>query len=144
MTGVTRVWVYENNQGPGTVGVTFVRDNDSPIIPDSNEVQTVQDYIEVRRPLTAEVTVFAPTSSALNFTIELLTADTSAIRAAVEQELKDLIQREAEPGGTILLTHINEAISIATGEIDHETTVPAADVTAAPGALFVFGAITWL
>jgi uncharacterized phage protein gp47/JayE len=55
-----------------------------------------------------------------------------------------MLLRDAEPGGTILISHIREAISIAAGEVDHVLSAPAANVTHASGQLATFGAITWL
>lgn len=141
--GVTRVWVYPLHLGAGTVGITFVRDNDVSIIPDSGEVDAVQDYIDARRPVTAEATVFAPVADALNFTIAV-TPSTAAVKSAIEAELRDFVMREAEPGGTVLWSRINEAISIAAGEFDHELTVPSGDVVYATGHIAVMGTITWL
>lgn len=142
VAGVTRAWVYPLELGPGTVTVRFVRDNDASIIPDAGEVTAVQDYIDALRPVTAQVTVVAPVAVPLDFTISL-TPGTAAAKAAVEAELKDLILREAVPGGTILISHIREAISIATGETDHVLTAPAADVTHTTGQMATMGAITW-
>lgn len=142
VTGVTRAWAYGDHLGPGTVGVFFVRDNDSgSIIPSAGEVTEVQDYIDERRPVTADLTVIAPTAVPLNFTIGGI-AD-STVRAAVQAELADLIQREAEPGGTLLLSHIREAISKAEGETDHTLTSPNANVTVSTGQLSTMGTITW-
>jgi uncharacterized phage protein gp47/JayE len=146
VAGVTRAWVLPAYLGLGTVGVTFVRDNDTgSIIPSAGEVSDVQDYIDdpSRRPVTADVTVFAPTAVPLNFTINV-TPGTAAVKAAVEAELEDLILREAEPGGTILLTHIEEAISLAAGETDHILTVPSGDVTVTSTQLSTMGVITWV
>lgn len=146
VAGVTRAWVLPGQLGPGTVGVTFVRDDDAgSIIPDAAEVQEVQDYIDdaTRRPVTADVTVFAPTPVTVDFTIHL-DPDTAAVRAAVQAELEDLLRREAEPGGTLLLSHIQEAISLAAGENDHVLTVPAADVTVLATEIAVMGTITWV
>jgi uncharacterized phage protein gp47/JayE len=143
VSGVTRAWVYDAYLGIGTVGLAFVRDGDTPIIPDAGEVQEVQDYIDTRRPLTVDFFAFAPTALAVNFTIDLLTQDTADIRAAVIAELTDLFKREAEPGGTILLSHIEEAISIAQGEFDHNLISPNANVVAPSGQLPVIGAFTW-
>lgn len=140
--GVTRAWVYPLHMGPGTVGVTFVRDNDTAIIPDADEVQAVQDYIDGKRPVTAEAVVFAPVADALDFAISL-TPSTAAVKAAIEAELRDLLAREAEPGGTLYLSRINEAISIAAGEFDHALVSPSADVVKATGHLAVMGVITW-
>ncbi|PHJ81967.1 hypothetical protein VF14_18370 [Nostoc linckia z18] len=143
ISGVTRAWVYPNNTGPGTVGVTFVTDDDpGGIIPDSDKVDEVQAYIDARRPVTADVTVFAPVAVALNFTIDL-SPDTAVVRAAVEASLRDLIRREAQPGGTIYLSQIREAISIAAGETDHTLTSPNANVTRTAGQITTFGTITW-
>jgi uncharacterized phage protein gp47/JayE len=140
--GVTRAWVYAQEMGIGTVVVRFVRDDDISLIPDAGEVATVQAYIEARRPVTAQVTVVAPIAVPLNFNIAL-TPNTLTAKAAVEAELRDLIQREAIPGGTLLLSHIREAISIAAGETNYVMSAPLADVTNTVGNITTFGVITW-
>lgn len=112
-------------------------------VPDAGEVAAVQAYINALRPVTAVVTVAAPAAVPLNFTIDLV-PDTAANRAAVEAELRDMLLREAAPGATILLSHIREAISLATGETDHILSVPAANVTHTTGQMATFGAITWV
>jgi uncharacterized phage protein gp47/JayE len=145
VSGVTRAWCLPLYLGDGTVGVTFVRDNDAgSIIPSAGEVAAVQAYIDdlSRRPVTADVTVFAPIAAPLAFTISGISDVT--VRAAVQAELEDLILREAEPGGTLLLSHIREAISSAQGENDHVLTLPAANVTVADGYLTTMGTITWV
>jgi uncharacterized phage protein gp47/JayE len=144
VAGVTRAWVYSLELGAGTVTVRFVRDDDASIIPDAGEVAAVQAYIDALRPVTADVTVVAPVAVALNFSIQLVTATTQAVKDAVTAELTDLLRREAEPGGTILISHIREAVSIAAGEYDHVLTVPAANVTHTVGQIATMGTITWL
>lgn len=143
VAGVTRAWVYPAELGLGTVTVRFVRDDDASPIPDAGEIAAVQAYIDSVRPVTAAVTVVAPVAVPLNFTIDIV-PDTAAIRAAIEAELRDLLRRESAPGATILLSHIREAISLATGENDHVLTAPAANVAHAVGEMATFGAITWL
>lgn len=140
--GVTRVWVYPGELGAGTVTIRFTRDDDASPIPDAGEVANVQDYIDELRPVTADVLVFAPLAVPLNFTIEL-TPNTPLVKAAVEAELADLIRREGEPGGTLLLSRLREAISIAAGETNHVLTVPSADVTHTVGQIPTMGVITW-
>lgn len=142
VSGVTRAWVYPQELGIGTVTVRFTRDDDASIIPDSAEVAAVQAYIDALRPVTADVTVVAPVAVPLNFTIQL-TPGTQAVKDAVTAEIGDLLAREAEPGGTILISHIREAISIAAGETNHVLVVPAADVTHATGQIATMGTITW-
>lgn len=146
--GVTRAWVFPGFQGLGTVGVTFAVDDDpGGPVPSSPEVDAVEARLTdpTRRdsaPVTAEVIVYAAVAFPVAFTIEL-TPDTAAVRAAVQQNLADLILRDAAPGGTLLLSRIREAISNAAGESDHVLTVPAADLTFTTGQLPTLGAITW-
>lgn len=139
---VTRAWVYENWNGLGTVKVLFVMDGRPNIIPTGDDVALVAAHIAPLRPVCADLTVAAPVATPLDLTIHLV-PDTTATRAAVSAELADLIAREAEPGGTILLSHIREAISLAAGETDHTLTVPSGNVTAAAGHISTFGTITW-
>lgn len=142
VSGVTRAWVYPAWLGLGTVGVAIVNDDADPIVPDAATVVACQDHIDLARPVTADVVVFAPVAVALDPEISV-TPNTAAVRAAVEAELRDLLRREAEPGGTILLSHIREAISLAAGEADHTLIAPAANVVLEPGEITVLGEITW-
>lgn len=147
VSGVTRAWVYPQELGAGTVTVRFVRDNDgtgAAIIPDSTEVAAVQAYIDARRPVTAQLTVIAPTAVPLNLTITGLTPSNAAVQAAVQTELQDLLRRESTPGGTILLSHIRAAISAAAGETDYTLTSPVANVTNTVGNMTTMGTITWV
>ena len=98
-------------------------------IPNAATVTTVDAYIQARRPVTADVTVAGPVASALNISINNVEPSTQAVMDAIEAELADLIRRESEPGGTLLVSHIREAISTSAGETDHELTSPVADVT---------------
>lgn len=143
--GVTRAWVYPQELGIGTVSVRFMMD-DSYVdgIPLAGDVTAVAAHIDPVRPVTAQVTVVAPVAVPLNFTIAALSPASIAVQAAITQELKDLIAREAYPGGTIYLSHIREAISIAAGELDHSLTSPAANVVMTTGNISTFGTITWV
>lgn len=141
--GVTRAWVYPQEMGLGTVVVRFVRDDDLRLIPDAGEVSAVLAYVEARRPVTAQLSVVAPVAVPINFSIAI-TPNTASAKAAVAAELADLFQREAIPGGTILLSHIREAISIAAGETNYVMSAPNADVTNTVGNISTLGLITWL
>jgi len=144
VAGVTRSWCYPLENGAGTVVVRFMMDDVYPSdgIPQPGDVTTVQAYLNSLRPATANVDVQAPIAKAIAMTIAI-TPDTAQIRADVEAEIKDLFRRRAEPGGTIYLSQINEAISIAQDEEDHTLTIPAADVTSLPSEIPVVGVITW-
>lgn len=136
-----RAWAYANFLGPGTVGVTFAMDREDPI-PTEEEVDDMTDYIESKRPVTAQVSVFAPIAQPIDFTIAL-TPSTVAAKAAVEQALKDFLLDEGAPGSVIYKSRLNEAISGADGEIDHVMTVPAANITLSSTHLATLGDITW-
>lgn len=141
--GVTRAWCRGSYLGPGTVGLFVMRDNDPDPVPNPTQLQEIKDYIEPLRPVTAELYVRAPTLKPILYSIHLV-PDTSAVRAAVQASLIDLHEREAGLGETLLISHIREAISSATGETDHSLTLPVANVPAAANELLTFGGITWL
>lgn len=115
------------------------------IIPTENDVETVLEYIadENRAPVTADVFVVSPLAVRLDITIDNLIPDTAAVRAAVLAELTDLFRRDSEPGGTIRISKIWEAVSIATGEDSHIITSPPTDQVAAAGKMFVLGTVTF-
>ena len=141
---VTRVWTQALASGLGTATVRFMTDDATANgIPEAAVVSVVDTYIQARRPVTAQITVEAPAAVALNVTIDDLVTDTPAVRAAVEAEIADLVRRESKPGGTILLSHIREAISSALGEIDHTLVSPTADVAHTTSQIAVPGTVTW-
>jgi hypothetical protein len=79
------------------------------------------------------------------FQIQGLLPANFAVRTAVEEELKDLIRREAVPDTNVplLISHIREAISIAAGEFDHRLLDPTADVAHGVGEIATFGGVVW-
>lgn len=141
VAGVEKVWVYPLWLGAGTVGVAFVTTGGA--IPGGPLVAAVQAALDLRRPVTAAVTVFAPATQAVALTIDLA-VDTAAIRAAVLAELTDFFVREAEPGGVIRVSQISAAISGALGEVAHLLVAPTADVTLPSGTIAVLGTVTWV
>ncbi len=153
--GVTRAYCYPNRMGPGTVGLTFlVDDAEYGPIPSEADVQRVRDYLEEvdetgsphRRPVTADLHVFALAQAPLDFEISLTAAagsDLATVKAAVQAELEDLIRREAEPEGKLLISHVREAISVAAGEYDHVLIAPTANIQAGAGEIITMGTITW-
>lgn len=148
VAGVTRAWCYPLEMGDGTVTVRFVRDDDASLIPDAAEVAAMQAYIQPLAPVGSQVYVVAPVAVPVDFQISSNPA-TTAVKAAIEASLRDLLVREAQPEGgagegTVLLSHIREAISLAAGETDHSLLSPAADVTLAIGQMAVFGSIAWV
>ncbi len=137
--GVTRAFEFPLQLGPGTVLLTFVLDNQTPtIIPNPAKVAEVQAAIDLFRPVTAAVTVAAPAEVPLDASIQLL-PNTAAVQAAVDAELVDYLRRRGGDNDTLLLSQINEAISLAQGEEDHILISPVANVTHAIGEVPVLG-----
>jgi uncharacterized phage protein gp47/JayE len=141
--GVTRAWCRRNYLGPGTVGLFVMRDKDVVPVPNPAQLAEVKAYIEAPRPVTAELYVLPPVLRPVLYSIHAV-PDTSAVRAAVEVQLRDLHQREAGLGDTLLITHIREAVSGSAGETDHQLTAPVADQVPTTNEILTFGGITWL
>lgn len=146
-----RVWVERNPRGLGTVNVylmTYGATDDG--IPPAAVVTAVDNFInggggQIQvAPVTADVVVAAPAAVDFDVTVTGLDPDSAAVMAAVRAELADLLEREAQPGGTVLVSHVREAISTAAGEVDHELTAPVADVMVAAGSISVIGAVTFV
>jgi uncharacterized phage protein gp47/JayE len=142
VAGVTRVWVYPRQMGAGTVTVLFVCDDLPDIIPTPAKVAEVQAYINARAPVTAEVFVAAPIADSLNLTIKLA-PNTTTVQNAVRAELADLIDRDSAPGGTILISRLREAVSLAAGENNNQIVTPTADVAHAAGHMPILGTLTF-
>lgn len=139
---VTRAWVYPLEQGAGSVVVRVVCDELSDPIPSSQVLDAVQAYIDQRRPVASSAMVLPPVAEVVNYTIAL-SPDTPEVRSRVQSVLADMHRRDAEPGGTLFLSRISEAISLAEGESHHALQVPAANVVMTPGHFPILGAITW-
>jgi uncharacterized phage protein gp47/JayE len=142
VAGVTRVWVYPLQMGAGTVTVLFVCDENASMIPPPAKVTEVQTYIDTRAPVTAEVFVAAPIADPLNLTIKLA-PNTAAVQNAVRAELADLIDRDSGPGGTILISRLREAVSLAAGENNNQIVTPTNDVAHATGHMPTLGTLTF-
>ena len=140
--GVTRAWCVPNYQRVDKVLCQFATDgNDSPI-PTAAKVAEVDALLQGRRPVGATVITQAPTALPVDFQVRLI-PDRDDIREAVEKGLRDLLLIEAEPGGTIPLSHVGEAISTAPLEVDHILELPAEAITAALTELPIFGSVTF-
>jgi uncharacterized phage protein gp47/JayE len=155
--GVTRSWVLPLYTGPGTVAVSFVTDDEEDIIPPAPKVAEVLAYIEERKPVTALLSVFAPVAAPMDMTIKIK-PNTVEVQNNILSELRDLVKRDATlagsykgPGltndGSILLSKINQSVSIAVGLEDHEIQdingLAPANVVPNDGELVTLGNITW-
>jgi uncharacterized phage protein gp47/JayE len=152
--GVTRAWVKGKSPSPGAVTVFFMMDEvraafkglpqGSNAYPFSGDQALVWNHIEEFRPVTAQVFTIGPTPAFFPIVIKGLDPDTPDVRAAIYAELDDLFFRMGEPGGTIPLSTIWEAVSLAVGERRHLIQSPVADIVCPPGSIPLLGAVTYI
>lgn len=141
VAGVTRAWCFPLHMGAGTVGVTFVRDLDPSIIPDAAELAQVDTYLKSKKPITADLYVFAPVVTTIPVTIDLA-PDTPEIRASVQSELASFFA-DLDIGAVVYRSQISERISAAAGEVSHVLVAPVGDTTLAANSIAQLGTITW-
>lgn len=144
VSGVTRAWEDPMGMGPGSVVVLIVADDaDTGPEPSQQLMDTTLEYIEERKNVQAKVYVDSP--DLVDFAPEMtVEPDTEEVRSAVEKSLRDFLEREAEPGGTLLISRIRAAISMASGVEDYDLQSPDADVEYETGELPVWEGVTWL
>lgn len=159
--GVDKAWGIPYYQGIGTIGVAIAQKHptlEQWVAPDAPLLAQVQAHINAVAPdFMRSRPVIAPTLVDVDFEIDL-SPNTPAVRTAVEAELRDLLLREASLGGqawerddysdprpphTIPLTHVTEAISTATGEVDHALVSPVTNLVANEFELLVPGTFTF-
>lgn len=154
ISGNTRAWIIEQYQGIGTLGLIFVRDGDTLIIPNDTQRAATRAYIvehedpitgeTVGAPVTAEPGIFMITPTLLSVDLSIdLAPNTSAVQSAVEENVADLLLRDGGGGETIYLSNVSEAISLATGETNHRLTSPLSDITTTTSQIPVLGTITF-
>lgn len=142
VAGVTRAWEYRHKDYPASVGVGeclvyFVVDDDvDGLIPDAGQVAAVQSYLDGRSPL--KCTAVAPTAVPYAFAVSV----TGGTAAAVNAEVEDMLLRVAEPGGTIPISSLSEAISASEGETAHVIGSPVTDKPHAFGSMATYVAGT--
>jgi uncharacterized phage protein gp47/JayE len=154
LAGVTRAWGFSWAMGPGTVGLTFVKDNDPiSIIPTVSDLSASATYLdghtdpatsfEVGRNVTAKVFLYAPEILYMNPTIAI-SPDNPDTRAAVQTELEDLLKRSGGPGETTTLAEIDDAVGFASGVESHNLVLPTSDFVVATNKVGQVGTISWV
>jgi uncharacterized phage protein gp47/JayE len=143
VAGVTRAWCYPGEMGPGSVTVRFMMDDAYPDgIPLAEDVARVQAHIDTVRPVTADLYVVAPVPTPVDLDLRI-TPDTPRLRVLAAEAAWAALRRDAVPGGVVIVSRINEAISLAEGEEDHALLSPAGNLSMPAGCLAVPGAIVW-
>ena len=144
ISGISKAWVIPEGGGPGTVYIYCVTNDEDNLTPSAAKILEVQNYIDdvTRRPVTANVTVFAPTVVNIDFEIAL-NPNTTAVQESVTANLKDLLIRDRYPGGSYLISRIRENVSTAAGESDNNVISPTANINLQTGEIGKLGTITF-
>ena len=119
VSGVARAWCYPTARGPGTVTTVITAQGSNPV-PSPTLLTEVQDYIEERRPVTADQNVASitniwdnPGAAEFDIQINLLTNEqTAEFKERIEENLRLLLEPH-QPGTNILISQIREAIKNA-------------------------------
>jgi uncharacterized phage protein gp47/JayE len=134
--GVTRAWVCGAElAGPGTVSVTFVKDDSDPIVPTQTELDAMRAYLishtdpatglNVGIPITdiAGLSIPSLTSVRVKMTILLpVETQTTTIKAEILDAIKEYVRRDGGPGQTLYASRLSDAISSVPGETRHIVT----------------------
>jgi len=118
--GVGRAWgkAAEDWYGVGTCGIIIATTSLEPV--SSTVLEDAIEYIDSKRPVGADVDVKNIQNKNAYFYISISPYNSDNITAC-NDSLTELFMVESEPGGTILLSHIEKAI-INTGINDFEIT----------------------
>lgn len=141
---IGRVWVYEHENGNGSVVVRFVLSNAASPIPAPSHVTAVESYInqmDVRPAGLLNFEAVAPVAHAVNIAFSSLTPNSAAVRADIAACLTDMLYRVGEPGGLMPLRRIEQAIR--QGGADDFAINIVADVALAANHFPVLGTVTW-
>lgn len=142
--GVSRAWCYPQELGPGYVTVRFMTDSLTENgIPTADMVQTVQEYIDSKKPVTAQLQVVAPIAQPLDVIVDIL-PDDELTRADVEAAIESAILTEATPGVAVLKTSLDRALATVSGIMSYRLTSPTDDVAPqGTGYILVPGKVTY-
>lgn len=143
VAGVTRAWCFPQEMGQGHVTVRFMTDGMTENgIPNETMIKRVEEYITSQMPVTAILHVVAPVPKPFNVTLDVLPMD-EAVQAKIESAIESVVLAEAVPGGAILRTSVDRAISGVSEVKSYRIVSPTDDVGTDVGEIYVPGSITW-
>lgn len=150
--GVTRAWCTPTWKGGGTVGVTFVMDNNPDIFPTAPDVARVDDYISghpdpvtgliTGKPDGVIVTTYALTPKPVDMEI-YISPSTPELKNAINEAMTALFYNTATPGSAIAPSRIIRAVAGVSGIDDFEVRQPTEFQYSDATELLIPGVITW-
>lgn len=143
LDGVSSVKVLPLNRGPGTVDVLISTPGG---VPSDELVNTVQQYINDRRPVGADVLVIKPQFQLVNITVKITPAGTYTLTEITDKVTEAIRQsiESVEIGGTVKLAAlINDLYKLEEVE-DVEIMEPSANISLASDVVAQAGEINVL
>jgi uncharacterized phage protein gp47/JayE len=138
---VEYVQVVPNWVGLGSVGVFVAGAGPSALT--SDEVTTVDTYLQSVRPVTARVITQAAATQAINVTLHLV-PDTAANRVAAQSGYASWVASSAQIGSTAYVDDLAAAIKATGGSaFSFDILSPAADVVLGNGTIAVAGTVSF-
>jgi uncharacterized phage protein gp47/JayE len=116
---ITRIWVFPEYMGPMSVYIFFVLDDQDPIFPNTSEIAAVQSQIDGKAPNIARVTVASPVERKIGLVCSVL-PNTAEVRDSVKDSLLNFFRNNVNVGEVIYKAALDEAVSLAAGELSHE------------------------
>lgn len=166
VSGNTRAWcvtpqsgVYGGTHGvagykpqPGEVCVYFLRDNDSPIIPDANEIAITKTAVvqKGRMPahtLEEDIFVFAPNLVSCQIQIMNLVPNTPEMRLAIEKEIKAYFEDFVDFEQSVTNQQLTSVISSTTDSTNSRPSsflISSNGFTPNSGDILIYGEVSWL
>lgn len=135
---VSRAWAFESS---GYVMGTFLLEGNT--VPEPGDVDDVQDHVDSRRPAGMDFEAYKPELKEFDFEIKI-DPDTPENRDAVEEALRDLLDAEAGPDSTIMLSRVRTAVATAADWDDWRVDLPDEDLTTGGNEVHKLGEVTWL
>lgn len=135
VAGVDRAFVFGARRGLGTVDVVVMTADG---LPTTGLIEEVEDHLDTRRPVTADLLVLMPDLVTVNVVADvvlhgvLLANAQAAARAAIAAYVQSLA-----PGATVYRSRLIAAIQDVPGVVTVDVTTPAADVETTVDALTV-------
>lgn len=158
VSGVTRAFVERRWNGTGTVRLFVLMDNlyANGIAP-VGEIERVAEYIDGVAPAGAIVTVAAPVAKIIDVQISGISPDTTSVREAALDELRDAFARHSRVAGidtggmsflakpaTFSRSWLWQAVANAAAEERHSINLPVVDISLNPGEVPVLGTVTFI
>ena len=137
--GIAKAKTIPLARGYNSVDVRILLANNG--VPNAGQISTVQNYINTVKPITADVLVAAPFTSAVNIILTNLLPNTSASRLAAKAQLQDLFLN-LNIGDTLYVSKIYDTVLNSSQVNSFTLSSPSTDIDTTDATLLTLGTVT--